>query len=421
MSGTINLALTQQFDMDGAPLSGGLLQFFTAGTSTPQTPFQDTALTIAHSNPIVLDASGRVPMFYVSDGFIKIRLTDKNGVVIIAADQLLVIGPSSGGSTGGSTGDVTRQFDTGDIKARYDDKSINGWVRCNGNTIGNAGASEPNGNGESAKALYLYLYTFPSIKLADGAVKTGNALTDFGNNLKIVLPDLRGRTIAGLDDMGALLGAASRLTASYWGLVGVTPTTDAITLGHVGGDEKRALVGLNIAGHTHTITASGGSPAPGVGNFTSGRVTVYQGNTVDHTHAWGNYLGSPAQGVPSGVTSGPINAAADQAVSLDHTHSGVVVTSHPQGSLNNAGWFAGSGSTGNIDTLVDQTGTVGGSLNHYHAVGGQTGPMAGAFSGANTVDHRHTFSGTTDANQAAAPTPLATATPSMVMTIYIKL
>jgi hypothetical protein len=47
--------------------------------------------------------------------------------------------------------------------------------------------------------------------------------------------------------------------------------------------------------------------------------------------------------------------------------------------------------------------------------------MAGAFSGANTVDHRHTFSGTTDANQAAAPTPLATATPSMVMTIYIKL
>ena len=136
MSGTINLALTQQFDMDGAPLSGGLLQFFTAGTSTPQTPFQDTALTVAHSNPIVLDASGRVPMFYVSDGFIKIRLTDKNGVVIIAADQLLVIGPSSGGSTGGSTGDVTRQFDTGDIKARYDDKSINGWVRCNGNTIG---------------------------------------------------------------------------------------------------------------------------------------------------------------------------------------------------------------------------------------------------------------------------------------------
>ena len=111
MAGTINLAFTQQFDMDGAPLSGGLLYFFTAGTTTPQSAFQDTGLTIVHPNPIVLDASGRVPMFYLADGFIKIRLTDKNGVTIIAADQLLVIGPSTstGGGGGGTTpGDVTQ-------------------------------------------------------------------------------------------------------------------------------------------------------------------------------------------------------------------------------------------------------------------------------------------------------------------------
>ena len=101
MAGTINLAFTQQFDMDGEPLSGGLLYFFTAGTTTPQSAFQDIGLTIVHPNPIVLDACGRVPMFYLADGFIKIRLTDKNGVTIIAADQLLVIGPSSGGGGGG--------------------------------------------------------------------------------------------------------------------------------------------------------------------------------------------------------------------------------------------------------------------------------------------------------------------------------
>src|SRR4051812_16588159 len=89
MSGTINLALTQQFDMDGRPLSGGLLYFFVASTTTPQSAFQDTALTIVYPNPITLDASGRVPMFYLADGNIKIRLADKNGVTVIAADNLL--------------------------------------------------------------------------------------------------------------------------------------------------------------------------------------------------------------------------------------------------------------------------------------------------------------------------------------------
>src|SRR5262245_53605124 len=99
MAGTINLALSQQFDMDGKPLSGGLLYFFQAGTSTPQDSFQDTALTIKWPNPIQLDASGRIPMFYLADGNIKIRLADKNGVTIIASDNLLVIGPSGGTGT----------------------------------------------------------------------------------------------------------------------------------------------------------------------------------------------------------------------------------------------------------------------------------------------------------------------------------
>ncbi len=414
MSGTINLALTQQFDMDGAPLSGGLLTFYTAGTSTPQTPFQDTALTIAHSNPIVLDASGRVPMFYVSDGFIKIRLTDKNGVVIIAADQLLVIGPSSGGSTGGSTGDVTRQFDTGDIKARYDDKSINGWVRCNGNTIGNAGASEPNGNGESAKALYLYLYTFPSIKLADGAVKTGNANTDFGNNLKIVLPDLRGRTIAGLDDMGALLGAANRLTATYWGAVGAVLGT---VLGNVGGDEKWKMVPTNVAlpQHTHGITNL----------YTFGREAVVNGNSIDHTHYWGNFLGSVRGGNASAVSSGPVNSLGEIGLSLGHHHAqqGDTVL-NAGGSSATSGPPAGAqvgGSTGGV--VPDDTQNVDAALTHYHAVGGQTGGEIAVPNG-NTTDHRHRTTGTTDNSTASVPAnvvPMSTATPSMVMTIYIKL
>ena len=89
MAGTINFAMTQQFDSHGRPLSGGLLYFFVAGTTTPQSAFIDIALTLPHPNPIVLDSSGRVPMFYLADGSIKIRLTTSTGVTIIAEDNCL--------------------------------------------------------------------------------------------------------------------------------------------------------------------------------------------------------------------------------------------------------------------------------------------------------------------------------------------
>ena len=94
-------------------------------------------------NPITLDAAGRVPQFFLADGYIKIRLTDVNGIVQLAADGILVIGPSAGGGGGGGV-DATTILATGDIKTRYDTAVIAGFVRCNGRTIGNStsGATE---------------------------------------------------------------------------------------------------------------------------------------------------------------------------------------------------------------------------------------------------------------------------------------
>lgn len=50
----------QYLDGTGAPLSGAQLFAYASGTSTKQNTYSDKALTIANSNPIVLDASGRV-------------------------------------------------------------------------------------------------------------------------------------------------------------------------------------------------------------------------------------------------------------------------------------------------------------------------------------------------------------------------
>jgi len=81
MAGSISLSLSQQFDSQARPLSGGKLYFFVTGTSTPQNAYQDTALTIAHPNPLTLDSSGRIAAFYLADGTIKIRLADINGLI----------------------------------------------------------------------------------------------------------------------------------------------------------------------------------------------------------------------------------------------------------------------------------------------------------------------------------------------------
>ena len=54
-------AAAQFFDSNGTPLVGGFVYTYVAGTSTPQATYTTALGNIAHSNPIQLDAAGRVP------------------------------------------------------------------------------------------------------------------------------------------------------------------------------------------------------------------------------------------------------------------------------------------------------------------------------------------------------------------------
>ena len=62
---TVNLSLLggagwQFSDNNGVPLSGGLLYTYAAGTTTPQTTYTSISGVTANTNPVVLDAAGRV-------------------------------------------------------------------------------------------------------------------------------------------------------------------------------------------------------------------------------------------------------------------------------------------------------------------------------------------------------------------------
>jgi hypothetical protein len=84
----------QFFNNDGVPLSGGLIYTYLAGTNTPATTYTTGAGNIAHSNPIVLDAAGRVPTgeIWLSDGIsYKFVIKDSSANLIGTYDNLVGI------------------------------------------------------------------------------------------------------------------------------------------------------------------------------------------------------------------------------------------------------------------------------------------------------------------------------------------
>jgi hypothetical protein len=281
MAGSLSLSLSQQFDSQARPLSGGKLYFFATGTSTPQNAYQDTALTIAHPNPLTLDSSGRIPAFYLADGTIKIRLADISGVTILAYDGLLVIGPSSGAGASPSV-DATTVFRTGDIKKRYGTGTEPGFVRCNKRTIGSATSGASERANPDTQALWEFLYNIdPNLTVSGG--RTGNSTNDFNANKTIETPDGRGRAFAGLDDMGN--SAAGRLTSSFFGASG-------IVLGNAGGGESKSLItahlppytpagtiGITDPGHTHTSNAVTNTSSSGGAGVAGGGATINPATT----------------------------------------------------------------------------------------------------------------------------------------------
>ena len=91
----------QFFDLNGAPLSGGLLYTYAAGTTTPLATYTDSTGLIANTNPIILDSRGEANVWLSGDVY-KFALYTSVGVLIWTVDNI-------NGSTFGinATGDGT--------------------------------------------------------------------------------------------------------------------------------------------------------------------------------------------------------------------------------------------------------------------------------------------------------------------------
>lgn len=252
--GVIPVALAQQVNANGIPLAGALLYIFQVGTvATPQNSFQDFGLTLPNPWPLPADSTGRIPMFYLANGQVHVRLTDSTGVVIFDYPNMQVVGPSSGGGGGGGSLDPTSVASTGDIKFRPTAETLTGWVKLNSQTIGSAGSGATGRANADTQNLFVYLWTnCTNAHCPVGGGRGASGLADFQANKQITLPDFRGRAPAGLDDMGA--SAAGRIASSnVTSGGGDTQTTPAAT----GGEANHPLTVGELAAHNHTATDSG--------------------------------------------------------------------------------------------------------------------------------------------------------------------
>jgi len=193
----------------------------------------------------------------------------------------------------------------------------NGWVRANGRTIGNASSSATERANADTETLFAFLWNnYADAVCAVSSGRGASAAADYAANKTIALPDLRGRGLFGLDDMGN--SASGRL-----GSVITTATTN----GASGGAETTTLAEGNLPSHTHTLAnhthgVSGTSGIESVGHahgFTTGNAGTH---THGYSYAYRSGTLTSAGGAGNSYWAGDATPSSTTASSGDHSHSG---------------------------------------------------------------------------------------------------
>jgi microcystin-dependent protein len=215
-----------EISTNGTPLAGGQLLFYESGTTTPLAVYSDPGLATPIAQPVVADANGRFGSIWLDPSqAYKIQLftaatpDNPTGSQIWSIDPF---GPAAGGTvanTAGIIGEV-RQFagPAASIPSQ--------WYLCYGQAV--------------SRTTYAALFA-----LLGTTWGAGDGTTTFN------LPDLRGRVMAGVDNMGGT--PANRMTSGVSGISGVT-------LGAAGGGQLAQQDTLSASSSASSVV-SGGSVA----------------------------------------------------------------------------------------------------------------------------------------------------------------
>jgi len=262
-------------NQNGQPYNGGKVYFYIPGTGTLKDTWIDGDKNVLNSNPVILDSAGRAVIY--GDGIYRQVLRDRNNNLIW--DKITASTGTGGGGSGGDgesvgiikgfagiTPPTNYLFTYGQEISRvtYVDLftaiTIDQTATCSitSPTLTAIGDTTQIPIGSAIEASCLAAGATVISKTANSVTASSNATITTSLTAKFLpwgggngtttfnLPDLRGRLIAGRDNMGGI--AASRLTTAYF--------ANASAIGAVGGSQSAALVEANLAAHTHTGTTS---------------------------------------------------------------------------------------------------------------------------------------------------------------------
>jgi microcystin-dependent protein len=182
-----------------------------------------------------------------------------------------------------ATGIVNTIVPTGIIVPWLSTAAPSGWILASGRTIGSStsGATE-RANADTANLYALLWASFSNTELpiqnSSGVPTTrgASAAADYAANKRLPLPDARGRSVFGLDNV-ANSGVIGRITSAGSGI-------DGETIGATGGAQTITLISDNLPSHSHTVTVTYPAqidPAEATDISNAGTTTVYVPNTPE--------------------------------------------------------------------------------------------------------------------------------------------
>lgn len=328
---------TVEFDNSGVRAPGAKATFYEGGTTTPLAVYQDAVESNPHTSPVEADANGRWPTTFIP--YITsydVLITTSAGTELAYPTQIPNLNPVEAAE---DTADASELIQTGDIIFSPVTGTRDGFVRCNGRTMGSGASGATERANDDTADLYAFLWNnFANAILPVSGGRGGSAATDFAANKPIALLDGRSGTLRGVDDMGN--SAASLLSLATF------TTGDATTGGSVAGVNTHTLTTAQLAVTT---------PAGSISYTPAGTVSTPTG-TVSQP----SFTGSPVGYTPAGSVSRPTISVGGPASNVIRTGSTPLLgtgalqvdTITVSAALDSDPVFTGSG------TSITATGTV---------------------------------------------------------------
>ena len=180
-----------------------------------------TATTLVNADRLVMNDDGTMVQVALSD-LITYLASNLNITSSMITDGTIQAGDIATGAITADKLSSGAALPAGCIMAWTTGTAPSGWLLCGGQDV--------------SRTLYADLFT---------AIATTYGAGDGSSTFNV--PDLRGRVIAGLDDMGGG-GAAGRLTAANSGI--------ATSINQAGGSAQHTLTESEMPAHTHTVTGA---------------------------------------------------------------------------------------------------------------------------------------------------------------------